>query len=77
MVYSFSFAAAERDSPVICSIRAMAVSWSARRLQVFLFEAEDVEIGIQQGLKILPVVLVGGEARLESGARLRESGPRG
>ena len=41
-------------------------------LQVLLFEAEDVEIGSQQRLEILPLVLIGGEARLEAGARLRD-----
>ena len=41
-------------------------------LQILLFEAEDVEIRHEQRLEILPLVLVGGEARLEAGERLRD-----
>jgi len=41
-----------------------------KRLKVFLFELKDFEIGIQQGLKILSVVLICREARLQSCARL-------
>ena len=41
-------------------------------LPVFLIQAENIEERGQQGLKVLPIVLVGSDTRLKSGPCLRE-----